>query len=140
MDKGNAAVPAVAFTGEMAVIVAVCSVEDEIVNGTELESTPAFETVIEAVPADAMSAAVMLAVSCVALTNVVTRAEPFQFTTEPLTKFAPFTVSVNPVALHEGVELDEVVEDVTVDIDGGTIVNGLFPEVPPPGPIVITFS
>jgi hypothetical protein len=36
-----------------------------------------FTTVTEAVPADAMSAAAMLAVNCVADTYVVVRAEPF---------------------------------------------------------------
>ena len=36
----------------------------------------------------------MAAVSCVALTNVVTRACPPKVTVEPETKFVPFTVSV----------------------------------------------
>src|SRR5205823_1965610 len=51
-------------------------------------------TVIEAVPWLAMSAAGMLAVSCVALTNVVVRAAPFQRTVEAGTKPLPVTVSV----------------------------------------------
>ena len=38
----------------------------------------------------------MLAVNCELLTNVVARALPFQFTTDPETKPVPFTVSVNP--------------------------------------------
>ena len=66
----------------------------------------------------------MMAVSCVELTNVVARAEPFQSTTEPLTKFAPFTVSVKPVGLHEGVVLADVVDDDKELIVGGTIVKG----------------
>ncbi len=54
-----------------------------------------FTTVTEAVPAVAMSAAVMEAVSFVLLKNVVVRADPFQSTTEPPeTKFDPRTVSV----------------------------------------------
>lgn len=48
-----------------------------------------FTTVTELVPAVAMSAAVMEAVSFVLLKNVVVRADPFQSTTEPETKFDP---------------------------------------------------
>jgi len=52
-------------------------------------------TVTCAVPALPISAAVIAAWSCVALTNVVVRLVPFQFTTElPLTKPVPFTVKV----------------------------------------------
>src|SRR5580700_6539687 len=80
----------------------------------------------------------MMAVSCVELTKVVVRAEPFQSTTEPVTKFVPFTVKVNPVGLHDGVVFDEVVEDDKEVIVGGRIVNGSSPDVPPPGPIVKT--
>lgn len=60
---------------------------------------------------------------------MVARAEPFQFTTEPLTKLLPFTVSVN-VAPPADVLLGDN------DVIAGT---GLFtakvcePEVPPPG-------
>src|SRR2546422_4309551 len=46
-------------------------------------------------PAVAMSAAVIVARSWVALTKVVVRAFAFHCTTDPLTKFVPFTVSVN---------------------------------------------
>jgi hypothetical protein len=71
----------------------------------------------------------------------VARGEPFQSTTEPLTKFAPITVSVNPEALHEGIEFTMLVEDDDADaIDGGTIVNGIPSEVPPPGPMLVTFT
>jgi len=51
-------------------------------------------TVIVAVPAVAMSAAVIAAVTFVTLTNVVVRGLPFQFTTELESKFAPRTVRV----------------------------------------------
>jgi len=37
-----------------------------------------------------------VAVSCVAETNAVVSAVPFQFTVEPETKFVPLTVNVNP--------------------------------------------
>jgi hypothetical protein len=51
-------------------------------------------TVTVAVPAVAMSAAVIAAVSCVALTNVVVLAAPLNFTTDADTKPVPFTVRV----------------------------------------------
>ena len=92
-------------------------------------------TVTDADPAEAISAAEMTAVSCVELTNVVGRAELFQFTTDALTKFAPFTVRVNPEVLQDGVEFEEVVEDDKEAIVGGTIVNGSEArEASPPGP------
>jgi hypothetical protein len=47
-------------------------------------------------PAVAMSAAAMVARSCVVPTTVVGRAAPFQRTTEAATKPLPFTVSINP--------------------------------------------
>jgi hypothetical protein len=55
------------------------------------------DTVIAAVPWRALSVAEIAAVSCVALTNVVGRGDPFQFTTSPVTKSVPFTVNVKPV-------------------------------------------
>ena len=66
-----------------------------IVKVRALETAPpGFSTVTEALPAAAMSAAVIAAVRWVALTKVVVRFAPFQRTTEPLTKLLPFTVSV----------------------------------------------
>ena len=74
-----------------------------IVNVTPLGLGPppgeGLTTVIVAVPGDAMRADGTVAVSCVALTNVVTRLFLFQTTTEPTglpalcTKFVPFTVN-----------------------------------------------
>jgi hypothetical protein len=139
--RGRDVVPAVAPVGEMEVITAAASVDAEIVKGAGAELTPELDTVIEAVPADAISEDGMMAVSCVELTNVVARAEPFQLMTDvftPFTKFVPFTVRINPVGLHEGVVFDEVVEDDKVVMVGGMIVKGSSPEVPPPGPIVNT--
>jgi hypothetical protein len=64
---------------------------------------PEFATVILALPLLAIRLADTAAVTCVALTKVVTSAEPFQLTTAPLMKFVPFTVSVkaDPPAVAE---------------------------------------
>jgi len=67
-----------------------------IVNVCEFDVPPhGVTTVTEAVPALAMRAAGTVAVSCVAETNAVVSAVPFQFTVEPETKLVPFAVSVN---------------------------------------------
>ena len=42
-----------------------------------------------------MSVAVMAAVTCAPLTYVVARFDPFHCTSDPATKFDPFTVKVN---------------------------------------------
>jgi hypothetical protein len=81
-----------------------------IVNVTGVDVAPppqelGFTTVIEAVPAVAMSDAGTVAVTCVEDTNVVASGVPFQFTVEVETKFVPFTVNVNcapPVAAQVG--------------------------------------
>ena len=65
-------------------------------------------TVTLAVPATAMSEARIEAVSWVEETYVVVRSAPFQRTTEPETKFVPFTVRVNadpPAIAEEGLRL-----------------------------------
>jgi hypothetical protein len=89
------------------------------------------KTVTEAVPAVAMSAAVIETVSWVAETYVVVRFDPFQRTTELLMKFVPVTVSVNaepPAVADEGLRLLRVGTGLAA-----TIVNATPPEVPPPG-------
>ena len=63
------------------------------------------DTVTLAVPAIAISAAAICAVSCVELTNVVVRAEEFQLTWEVDVKFVPVRVRVKagrPAAELEG--------------------------------------
>ena len=136
----KAAVPAVALVGDREAIVAAPGAEEEIVNDAGAELTPALETVTEAVPAEAMSEAEIAAVSCVGLTNVVARAEPFQSTTDALTKFVPFTVRLNPVAAQDGVVFDIVVEEDKEVIVGGAMVKAIPVAAPPPGPSVNTLT
>src|ERR1700674_855151 len=84
-------------------------------------------TVTAAIAAVVMAAAGIAAVNCAALTNVVVRAAPAKFTTEPATKFVPFTVKVKaapPVAVLVG----EIVVIV-----GPVMVNVKELEAPPPG-------
>lgn len=69
-----------------------------------------FDTVTATDPGKAASAAVMEAVSCVALTKVVVCAVPFQFTAASLVKFVPVTVNVKPWEAQYGVEAVEVVD------------------------------
>ena len=79
-----------------------------IVNVAGVDVAPAhvgFTTVIEAVPAVAISAAGTVAVSCVEETKVVARGAPFQFTVEVETNLVPFTVKVKsafPAAIQVG--------------------------------------
>src|SRR5206468_3255993 len=86
-------------------------------------------TVTEAVPAVAMSAAGIAAVSCVALTKVVVRAAPFHCTVLPVTKPVPVAVSVKaaPPAVA-------VAGDTDVSVGAGLFTeSGCAAEVPPPG-------
>src|SRR3984893_7581947 len=96
----------------------------------------AFTTVTEAVPAAAMSAAEMEAVTLVLLENVVVRDDPFQSTTEPETKFDPLTVSVKAgppaVALLGEIEL--------IAGTGLLTVNVIAFDVPPPGGALTTVT
>jgi hypothetical protein len=119
--RGNAAVPAVAWAGESEVMVGAGSELGTVAEKfMELEFTAdgRFDTEIAAVPGKTVSVGGIAAVSCIALTNVVGRGIPFQLTTEPLTKFVPFTVRVKPAGLQYDVE--DAVTEVTV---GGEIVN-----------------
>ncbi len=92
----NPAAPAVALVGEM-VVIAGTGFTPETTNtaGAEVPPPAGLVTVTLTLPAVAMSEARMAAVSCVALTNVVTRGVPLKLTVAPLTKPAPFTVRVN---------------------------------------------
>ena len=88
-------------------------------------------TVTAAVPAVAMSAAVMAAVSRVALTKVVIRAFPFQFTVELAVKLAPLTVKVN--AAPPATAMFGLIELVVGAGILGLMVNVAAGEEPPPG-------
>ena len=64
MTSGKPGVPAVALPGAIALMVAAESEDDaEIVKGMEFDGTPVLATVIDAVPAEAMSAAEIGAVT-----------------------------------------------------------------------------
>jgi hypothetical protein len=94
-------------------------------------------TLTSALPAVAMSAADIAAVSCVEETNVVGRSVPFQRTTESVTKRLPLTVSVNiapPALADAGLRLE------IVGTPGLLIVKVRALEVPPPGEGVNTFT
>jgi hypothetical protein len=128
------AVPAVARAGESEVIAGTGRELGAVVEkfmGLEFTADGKFDMEIAAVPSKPVSVAEIMAVSCIALTNVVGRGDPFQLTTEPLTKFVPFTVRVKPAGLQYDVEDAET--DVTV---GAEIVNVAPVEMPPPGPSV----
>jgi hypothetical protein len=133
----NPTSPAVAVEGDNDVMAGTGSEPEgvEIVKATEFDATAKFVTVTFADPAEAISAVEISAVSCVGLTNVVARVEPFQFTSDAFTKFVPVTVNVKPETLHDGVVFDEVVEADSDVMAGGTIVNGReAADAPPPGP------
>src|SRR6267142_2809074 len=95
-------VPITALDGESDVMTGVGSaLGAAIVKGDESEVAVGVDTVMFTVPGRVMSASEISAVSCVALTNVVGRGEPFQFTTRPapFAKSVPITVSVKPATL-----------------------------------------
>jgi hypothetical protein len=129
--RENAPVPAVALAGASDVATGAGSAEPDAVTEklTAFEVADPLDTVIAGVPWRRVSETEIKAVSCVALTNVVGRGEPFQLTIEPITKFVPFTVSVKPVWLHAGVVFDKVVEDESDVTVGGAMTNGVVPDV-----------
>jgi len=58
-----------------------------MVNGTVVDGPDALETETPAVPGNAVSVGKIEAVSCVEFTKFVTRAKPFQYTTDAFVKF-----------------------------------------------------
>ena len=90
----NAALPALAEVGEMLEVVGAGLLKVKVWAFEVPPPGAALNTVTEAVPATARSAAVIAAVNLVEETKVVLRLVPFQFTLEPATKPEPLTVSV----------------------------------------------
>jgi hypothetical protein len=115
-------------------VVIALTLKSAIVNVNEFDVPPpgvGFKTVIAAVPELAMSAAVIAAVNCVALTNVVVRALPFHCAVDPLMKLVPVNVSVN-AAPPAPVDVGEI--DVSVGTGfGAVIVNVSTFDVTPDG-------
>jgi hypothetical protein len=107
-DRTNAPPPAAALEGISELIDGVGNDEGAvIVKLRELELAAPLDTKTVTIPREAVSAYVIAASSCVALTKAVGRGEPFQFTTESLVKVVPdaaVTVRVKPVGLQYGVE------------------------------------
>jgi len=117
----NPPLPAVVELGLIEVVVGTGLL---IVNVTELDVPPpglGFTTVTDAVPAVATFAAGTIAVSCVEETNVVVRAEPFQFTFELEMKLVPITVKVN-WALPAMVELGLIEVVVGTGLAASTVL------------------
>jgi hypothetical protein len=108
-----------------------------------------FDTVMLTEPGNAMSAYVIAACSSVALTNVVGRGEPFQFTTVSLVKVVPLMVevaitevtsSVKPAGAQYGVDAICVVDAESVPMLSAETVKETAEEVPPPGTGVTTVT
>src|SRR5713101_6566305 len=94
------------------------------------------KTVTCGVPAVTRSVAGMLAVSWVALTNVVVRLPPFHCTTDAGTKPLPVTVRVKA-----GSPAERVVGEMLVSVGVGLLTLSVAaPEVPPPGAGVETLT
>ena len=131
--------PATTVLGEREANVGVGAGAWVIAKGRALEvAPPGFCTVTEALPCAAISCAVIVAVSWFALTKVVgVRAAPFHWTTEPLTKLLPVTVSVKfgPPATTV---LGEREVNVGVGAGAWVIAKGRALEVAPPGFCTVT--
>src|SRR5438309_7585428 len=114
----------------------------EIVNVWAFDVPPpgaGVNTVTVAVPATAMSAGVIAAVSWVAETRVVARFAPFQRTTELPTKLVPVTVNVNP-GPPAGAEAGFSPVVVGTGLLPAVMVNVCALDVPPPGAGVNTVT
>ena len=93
----NPASPAVLLVGSIPVVVGRGLLTVNVWTSEVPPPGAGLNTVTSKVPAVAMSAAVMVAVSCVSDMKVVARSVPSHLTTErPFTKLVPSTVRVNP--------------------------------------------
>ncbi|HWZ56295.1 MAG TPA: hypothetical protein VNZ63_09510 [Verrucomicrobiae bacterium] len=123
--------PAAAFEGESKLIDGTGSDVGglkEKLAAAEVDPSTEFETVMLTDPGKAVSAYVIAACSSVALTNVVGRGEPFQFTAVSLVKVVPLagvTSRVKPVGLQYGVDAagGELPSTETVPMLSPEIVN-----------------
>jgi hypothetical protein len=85
-------------------------------------------TVTATVPPEAIEAAGMAAVNCVALTNVVLGAAPPKLTTEAATKFVPVMVSVKAAPPARAV-FGEIALTVGADLyPFGEVVDPAYPQ------------
>jgi hypothetical protein len=124
--------PAAVETGEIEVVIGAGF---KTVNVCALEVPPpgaGFTTVIAFVPANVISDAKIVAVSCVGEINTVVLGEPFQSTTDDVTKFVPVTATVK---LDPPARVDVGLIEVTVGTGLFAVitVNVSAFEVPPPG-------
>ena len=131
--SSNAPLPARAFAGARNAALGTGLVAALAANVTGFDAPlpgAGLTTVTCAVPGVAMSVARTIALSCVLLTNVVSRLAPFHRTVEPDTKLAPLRVStmLPEPAVALGGETD-----VTLGA-GLLMVKASALEVPPPGP------
>jgi hypothetical protein len=113
-----------------------------IVSVNEFDVPPpgvGFTTVIAAVPELAMSAAVIAAVNCVALTNVVVRALPFHCAVDPLMKLVPVNVIVN-AAPPAPVDVGEIEVSVGTGFDALIVKVSEFEVVPTGSPCRRAFA
>src|SRR5439155_13134505 len=132
----NAAPPTVALVGTSAVIVGMGLLTGNVCAAEVPPPGVGVTTVTCGVAAVAMSAAVIAAVSWVALTKVVVRVLPFQRTVEPLSKLAPFTVRVNAIPPANALPGDRLLR-----VGAGLLtVKVCAAEVPPPGAGVTTVT
>lgn len=130
----KAAPPAVAFVGEKDVIVGTGLFSVKFAATDAPPPGAGLVTVTGSVPPVTISDTRIDAVTCAALTNVVVSALPLKFTTAPLTKPVPFTVSVN--AAPPAVPLDG---DSVVIAGSGLFTAKFVPaDLPPPGVGLVT--
>lgn len=132
----NAAPPAVALVGERVVTVGTGLLMVKVALAEVPPPGAGLVTVTLTAPGVTTCAAVIAAVSCVALTNVVVDAVPLKLTTDVETKLVPFTVKVNEAAPAVTLGGESVVTVGT----GLFTVNTEAAEVPPPGAGLVTVT
>lgn len=127
----NAPLPTAALLGEIELSVGTGLLMVNVLAADVPPPGVGLNTVTEAVPTVAMSAAVICAWSWVLLTNVVVRFVPFQRTTDVMAKFVPVAVSVK-AALPAAALVGEIELRVGAGFVAVT-VNVAALDVPPPG-------